>query len=206
MISSKFAKALLAQYKTSLTSAYNSLSETAPFDKIKRAHIFTILETLNIMATPVDSDASQIAFSKAVLNSDFEFFCKGNQDRNLKTFYEVASEKLQHPHGPHVNGVKAAYGGFFSSSLPKIAFSPIVATFSLIDSSSESEKNWVMPLIYTGIFAVTLLLPPVIITMLCAAALAVLAGLTYPVALAGAALGDLGNTDNDDIQGSFVHP
>lgn len=200
MISSKFAKALLTRYEPSLIKAHNSL-KTSLLDETQETSVFTILKALKNIAASVDCDASQTAFRVQIDNIGFQGFCYCDENPELKAFYKAAHGKLHHPYGPHVNGVKAGYGGFFKEALPDIAFSPFRATFL---ACSDGGKNFIKGCIFTAIFAIPLIVPT-IITMLCAAVLAVLSGLTYPVALAGAALADLCNTDNED-QGSFVHP
>jgi hypothetical protein len=121
-------------------------------------------------------------------------------DAEMRAFHDTVCEMMEHPDDKHMHRVSAAYASFFGDFLPTLAFSPYIAVYNW----SNGDERGYSGLITTLIFAIPLVIPT-IITVLCAAVLAIMAGLVSPFAFAGAAITDLCvNAADSDNQPSFA--
>lgn len=115
------------------------------------------------------------------------------EDDKVDCFIQEINEELGNnlentePANTFFQRVLSRYGSFFKSDLKKIAFFPI-------DSYVNDRDIWND---FTTILGAIPYLAATIVTMLCAAVLAVLAGLSLPFALIGASVTDLFIPENE---------
>ncbi len=204
MLKRKFASELLTRYDDVLNRIQAINVDNPMRDKFKEI-IPQILKALKDIANPLgDSRQHSQEFLRNQFSNKFLYLdlLSGDEhlDAEMRAFLDNACEMLDHPDDKHVRRVSAAYSGFFSETLPKIAFSPYMAVYKW----SNGDDRGYSGLITTLIFALPLLIPTVV-TVICAALLAVIAGLTAPFAFAGAAITDLCvNAADADNQPSFA--
>lgn len=204
MLKRKFASELLTRYKDILNRV-QSIVVDKPFIENNTQIIPQVLEALEDIANPlgINHPRSQDYLMTLVNQRYWIFFVitgDAHLDAEMRAFNDTAYEMLKYPDDKHVQRLSAGYANFFANTLPEIAFSPYVAVYRC----SNGDERGYSGLITTLIFAIPLLIPTVI-TVLCAAVLAILAGLVSPVAFAGAAIADAcANAADADNQPSFA--
>ena len=205
MLKRKFASELLTRYHDILNRLQAIIVDNPMRDEDTKKIIPQILEALKDIANPLGNNHRHSQeYLRTLFNSKYLSFelLSGDEylDAKMRAFLDTACEMLDHPDDKHVRRLSAAYGGFFGETLPKIAFSPYLAVYKW----STGDDRGYSGLITTLIFALPLLIPTVV-TVLCAALLAVIAGLAAPFAFSGAAITDLCvNAADADNQPSFA--
>lgn len=199
MLKPKFARELLNRYEELLNSKQAVIESDPYYNDDFKAVIPNILKALKDIANPHGEHHQESQqFLETEFVNNFYYFA---DNKEVHEVYQAGREMLEHPDDLYVNRVSTAYGSFFGKGLYEIAFSPFLAVYR----ASQGDERGYTGLLTTLVFAIPLMIPTVI-TVLCAAVLAILAGLVSPVAFAGAAIADacVNATDEPDLQPSFA--